>query len=233
MKFLWLILGVIGVGLILLITNHEQGSVLGIQNDRFASVLYMGIWAAVLSAAIIPRQGGFRAAARNAVIWLAIILALMAGYVYRYELQDIGSRLTAGLIPGSPISRTSNEGREQVMLIRSQNGHFQVNAKTNGADIGFLVDTGASSIVLTHDDAIAAGIDPDSLTYSITISTANGTTTAAPYTISTLDIGDIKRDRLKALIAKKGDLDTSLLGMSYLKTLWSFEIRGDRLVLTD
>ena len=233
MRALWIILGVVGAALILLILNHDQGSILGIQNDKFASAMFMGIWAVVIGAAIIPRGGGLGAAARNAVVWLIIILVLMAGYVYRFDLQDIGSRMTAGLIPGSPVSSQSSDGRDQILLIRSNNGHFEADSMVNGKPIRFLVDTGASSVILSHSDAIAAGIDVDGLSYSIPVSTANGMTRAARLTINSLDIGDLKRDRVPAMVAQEGNLDVSLLGMSYLETLWSFEIRGDRLILTD
>jgi len=233
MRALWIILGVVGAALILVILNHDQGSILGIQNDKFASAMFMGIWAVVIGAAIIPRGGGLGAAARNAVVWLIIILVLMAGYVYRFDLQDIGSRMTAGLIPGSPVSSQSSDGRDQILLIRSNNGHFEADSMVNGKLIRFLVDTGASSVILSHSDAIAAGIDVDGLSYSIPVSTANGMTRAARLTINSLDIGDLKRDRVSAMVAQEGNLDVSLLGMSYLETLWSFEIRGDRLILTD
>src|SRR5680860_596391 len=114
MNALWLILGIIGAGLIVLILNHDQGSILGMANDQFARALILGIWGSVIAAAIIPRSGDWRKAARNMALWIAIFLTLMGGYVYRYELQDIASRLSAGLVPGSPISSTALDGRHQV-----------------------------------------------------------------------------------------------------------------------
>ena len=233
MRGLWIILGVIGAGLILLIVNHDQGSFLGMRNDQFASVVFMGVWATLIGAAVIPRAGGMGTAARNAVIWIGIILVLMAGYVYRFELQDIGSRLTAGLIPGSPVSGQTSDGRNQVMIIRGSDGQFGVRVDINGRETRFLVDTGASVVVLTHDDAVAAGIDIDGLAFNIPVSTANGRTMAARITIGSLEIGDVSRERIAALVAQSGNLEISLLGMSFLNTLWSFEIRGDRLILTD
>ena len=232
MKAIWIILGLIGAGLILLILNHDQGSVFGMENNMFASLLFYGVWGTVIGAAVLSR-GSLAQNARNATIWLGIILALMTGYVYRYELQDFGSALTAGLIPGSPVSGQNSDGRGQVMVVRSANGHFEIDAAVNGESTRFLVDTGASSIVLTARDAERAGIDTASLTFSTPIMTANGSTTAAPVTLGTLDIGEIRRDRVRALVAQDGNLDTSLLGMNFLETLWSFEIRGDRLILTD
>jgi len=233
MRGLWIILGLIGATLILLIINHDRGSFLGMSNDQFASAMFLGIWATLIGAAIIPRSGGLGAAARNAAIWIMLILVLMAGYVYRFDLQDIGSRLTAGLIPGSPVSSQTSDGRSQVMLIRDRNGHFEVTAQVNGASMRFLVDTGASSVVLSHQDAVRAGIDVQSLSYTIPVSTANGMTQAARARLNTLDIGEIRRNNLAVMVARDGNLSTSLLGMNYLETLWSFEMRGDRLILTE
>ncbi len=232
MRGLWIILGLVGAALILLIINNDQGSFMGMSNDQFASAMFLGIWATLIGAAIIPRSGGLGAAARNAAIWIIVILVLMAGYVYRFDLQDIGSRMTAGLIPGSPVSSQTSDGRNQVMLIRDNNGHFEVTAQVNGQAIRLLVDTGASSVVLTHEDALRAGIDVASLSYSIPVSTANGMTQAARARLNALDIGEIRRNNLAVMVAREGNLSTSLLGMNYLETLWSFEIRGDRLILT-
>lgn len=233
MRALWIILGIIGAGLILLILNHEEGRVFGLESGRFAQLLFLGVWGTVIGAAILPRSGGLGEMARNIAIWLVIILFLMGGYVYRYELQDIASRMTAGIIPGSPVSITAANGRQQVMVTRARNGQFQVAANINGTPLDLMVDTGAGAVVLTHDDAQAAGIDTTRLSYSVTVSTANGRTTAAPVTLATLDIGDIRRDRIRALVAQPRALEVSLLGMNFLETLWSFEIRGDRLILTD
>jgi aspartyl protease family protein len=233
MRALWIILGIIGAGLILLILNHDRGSFLGMQNDTFASVLFMGIWATIIGAAIIPRAGGLGAAARNAAIWIAIILVLMAGYVYRFDLQDIGSRMTAGLIPGSPVSSQSIDGRQQVMIIRGNNGQFGARASVNGTQTGFLVDTGASAVVLTYEDAERAGIDVERLSYTIPVSTANGMTSAARVSIGAIQLGNLERENIGAMVAQKGDLAISLLGMTFLNSLWSFEVRGDRMILTD
>ncbi|MGI9400782.1 MAG: TIGR02281 family clan AA aspartic protease [Rhizobiaceae bacterium] len=232
-NLLWIILGVIGAGCILLILNHDSGTVFGMENDQFASVIWFGVWGVVLASAIIPRPGQWRNFARNCVLWLAIFLVTMAGYMYRYELQDVVSRLTGGLMPGSPIAEISADGREQALLIRSRGGHFEAVGSVDGAPIRFLVDTGASVIVLSNRDAADAGIAVDNLIYSAPVMTANGRTTAARVTLDELSIGEIRRDGLPAMVARPGALEQSLLGMSFLSTLTSFEFRGDRLLLTD
>ena len=92
---------------------------------------------------------------RGVAMWLAIILVLVAGYQYRYELQDVASRVTAGLIPGSPLSITDADGRATVMMEKRPSGHFEVRGSVQGAPIDFLVDTGATSTVLTAEEPAA------------------------------------------------------------------------------
>lgn len=233
MNIIWILLGLLGGACILLMVNHDAGSTFGIENEKFASMVWLTLWGAVVGAAILPRQGGLRSAARNLTIWIAIIALLMAGYVYRYELQDIASRISGGIVPGSPIVATDSDGRSTTMLIGSPNGQFSARGQVNGSNVNFLVDTGANVVVLTQQDARAADIDPDELQYSVPVTTANGRTTAARIRIDSLIVGEIERRQVPALVARAGALETSLLGMSFLSTLSSFEFRGDRLVLTD
>ncbi len=233
MNFLWLILGIIGAAALLLVLNHDAGTVFGMDNDQFGSAVFYSVWALVVAAAIFPRRARWRDVARNAVLWLAIILVLMAGYLYRYDLQDVGARLSGGLIPGSPISQADEAGRMRITLIRGNDEHFHARSGVNGATVDFLVDTGASTVVLSDADARRAGFDPEQLSYTMPVTTANGRTTAARVNIDTLDIGEIRRENVVAMVARPGSLDTSLLGMNFLSTLTSFDFRGDRLILTD
>lgn len=233
MSALWIILGLIGAACILLILNHDTGVVMGMESNSFANLVWFGIWGTVVGAAILPRAGQWRAAARNLMIWLVVTVMLMTAYVYRYELQDVASMLTAGIVPGSPISAVSADGRPTTLLIRTGNGHFSARGEVNGAPVPFVVDTGANVVVLTQEDAGSAGIETGNLVYSVPVITANGRTTAARIRIDGIRIGDIEREGVDALVARPGALETSLLGMSFLSTLHSFEFRGDRLLLTD
>lgn len=95
------------------------------------------------------------------------------------------------------------------------------------------VDTGASAVVLTYDDAAAADIDVNRLSYSLSVETANGSTNVAPVVIDHLQIGNIERDNVRALVSRPGDLSGSLLGMSFLDRLSGYSVRGDTLILVD
>ena len=215
MRLLWVLSAVTGGGALLLILNHDSGSVFGIAQNDFASLIFYGLWGLLVGAAILPRPGQWREAARNAIAWLAIILVLMAVYLYRFELQDIASRISAGIIPGSPISASSKDGRQQVSLLRTDDGHYIARGMANGVVTGFLVDTGATIVVLSESDAKSAGFDTGALSYDFPVDTANGSTTAAQVSLDSLEIGTIKRRDVRAMVARAGSLDTSLLGIEF------------------
>ena len=187
----------------------------------------------LIGSAVFGRGTGIYETLKQLGIWVLIILMLMAGYVFRFDLQDIASRFSGGIIPGSPISTSDQNGRNTVTLIRSDNGHFEAAAGVNGQTIRFLVDTGATAIVLSARDAQAAGIDPNQLNFSIRTQTANGTGRAARATIDAFYLGGIERRNMSVLVAEPGRLGQSLLGQQFLESLHSYEKRGDRLTLRD
>jgi len=94
-----------------------------------------------------------------------------------------------------------------------------------------VLDTGASSVVLTNDAARAAGLPIEMVKYTVMVETANGRTQAAPVTLDRLAVGNVVERSVPALIAQPGQLRRSLLGMSFLNRLQSWEVRGDKLVM--
>jgi aspartyl protease family protein len=117
--------------------------------------------------------------------------------------------------------------------MRSRGGQFAVRARVDDVPVTMLIDTGASFVTLTLVDATGTGVDPASLAFTVPIRTANGVIRAAPITIGKLVVGTIVRENLRALVTPPDTLSQSLLGMSFLETLESFAISGDRLVLND
>jgi aspartyl protease family protein len=232
-RSLWIIIAVLGGGLILLIVNDSSGETFGMSNDAFGQTLYLGVWGAVVAAGILGSGMRFGYVARSLALWMLLILVFIAGYQYRYELQDFASRVTAGLVPGSPLSITDRDGNHTVMLDKLSNGHFGTRAVINGAAINVLVDTGATSTVLTAADARRAGFDTSKLSFTILVSTANGMARAAQVTADEVSIGAIVRRRVPMLVAESNALDQTLLGMNFIGTLSGFDVRGDRMILRD
>ena len=159
MNVLWISLGILGALLIYLVLSDEGATTFGLSNSTFAQAAVLTIWAAIIGTAVIPRHGELKDFARNAAIWILIVLVLVFGYVFRYDLQDVASRMTAGLVPGSPRSVQSDDGQERVVLARATGQHFIAKMSINGKPVTLLVDTGATSTVLTERDAEKVGIE--------------------------------------------------------------------------
>jgi len=232
-RTLWIILIVIGVAVVLLMINNESGSTLGFVNEDFANLIWLGVLAAVIGAGLLRSGHRFGEMARSFGLWGLIVLALVAGYQYRYELQDFGSRVTAGLIPGSPLTLGMEDGRATVALDKGRGGHFEVRMAINGRPVQAIVDTGATTTILSAEDARAAGFDPDSLNYGVRISTANGVASAAAVRADEIAVGNITRSNMPVLVAAPGALGQSLLGMNFIGSLSGFDVRGDRMILRD
>ncbi|THK38606.1 TIGR02281 family clan AA aspartic protease [Ensifer sp. MPMI2T] len=233
MNRLIFLLAILAVGLALLIFNHESGQTFGINNDDFGRLVALGALAALLSAGILRSRGRLGEGLRLIFIWILIALALISVYVYRFELQSVGDRLLAGLMPGRAMVITDSEGQQEVVLQRRLDGQFAADATINGHKVSMLVDTGASSIALTYEDAERIGLDPANLSYTVAVLTANGRALAAPVTLSDIAIGPIERRNIRAMVAAEGKLDRSLLGMSFLSTLDFLQMRTDELRLRD
>jgi len=118
-----------------------------------------------------------------------------------------------------------------VALQRGWGGHFSVEADVNGTSVRMVVDTGASAVVLTEDDAESIGLKTDGLSYDASIETANGSTSAALVVLDEVRVGSIVRNNVRALVTR--DLSVSLLGMTFLNTLSEVSMGSDELVLKD
>jgi aspartyl protease family protein len=112
-------------------------------------------------------------------------------------------------------------------------GHFFTTAYIEHAPIQVLVDTGASLVALSYDDAEEAGLRPWTLTFDMPISTANGQTEAARVTLGRVEIDNILVRDVEAVVLPKGAFDGTLLGMSFLNKLSGFKVEDGRLQLSD
>ncbi|MBX4870783.1 TIGR02281 family clan AA aspartic protease [Rhizobium bangladeshense] len=228
-----LFLVVIGIGLAVLILNDDRGRILGMQSEEFGRFIYLLPIALMLSAGVWASRRSVGETMRQMMIWLVIILALVTVYLYRQEALGVGNRVLAGLLPGRAVVVMTSEGGEEIILHKLLNGHFEAEVNVNGQTVKMLVDTGASMVALSHEDAERIGIDLTRLTYSMTVMTANGRTRAAPITLDQVSIGPIVRNNLAATVAEDGRLDQSLLGMSFLETLGSLQMQTDELRMRD
>ncbi len=193
----------------------------------FSSMTINVVIAVVVGVAMIVMfREQFSQALKAAALWLAIALALLVGYTYRMELRTVADRVMAEVVPGWASSKG-----QTVEIARSRGGDFSVRAQVNGARVSMMLDSGASTVVLTQEAAKAAGLPLEVLQYTTSVETANGRTRAAPVTLDRLTIGNIVERSVPALIAQPGQLKSNLLGMTFLNRLESWEVRGDKLLL--
>jgi len=128
-----------------------------------------------------------------------------------------------------PMQSVVSEDR--IELPRAPDGHYYLTAQVNGEPIRFVVDTGASQIVLGQSDAERIGIDTGRLAYLGRAYTANGEVRTAPVRLNSVEVGPVRHEDVRAVV-NEGEMSGSLLGMSYLQRFSSIEITGGKLVLT-
>jgi len=214
-------------GALMIVVVRNGGAMAGLDDHQQLSLLYrIGLLILVASALARMFRGRFAAATRMAMMWVAVALVLAIGYTYRFELRDVANRVLAELVPGRAAAR----GRT-VELARTGSGDFQIATKVNGERVAMVLDTGASTVMLTRDAAIAAHLPIEMIKYNVNVETANGRTYAAAVIIDSIAVGGIVEHAVPALIAQPGTLKTSLLGMSFLSRLDGWEVRGDRVVM--
>lgn len=229
---LYVVLGILLTAIVLLVLNHESGQVAGLQSEDFARLAWgAALVAAVGSALLFSYRGRLGSALRHALIWVALALLLVIGYAYRADFEQIGRRLLSEVAPGYAVEGRSASGATEIRIRRRLDGHFAANVEVNGTTIPMLVDTGASTITLSHQDAERIGFDTGNLSYSVQVSTANGRTSAAPVRLDRVSIGSVSRPGLRALIARPGALGESLLGINFLSSIGSYSVSGDELIL--
>jgi aspartyl protease family protein len=118
-----------------------------------------------------------------------------------------------------------------VQIARGQGGEFALQAKINGVNAPMVIDTGATSVVLSYETAKAIGLPLELLEYDVDVETAGGHTKAARLTLDRLAIGKLVERSVPALVVPHGQMKTNLLGMSFLDRLESWEVRADSLRL--
>jgi aspartyl protease family protein len=228
----WIAIFILALGTMLLVST-DAGTIAGLDSATFA-YLAMGLALLVFIGGGLSWRYSGRAGAmfRDAVTWVALGLALVTLYSYRDVLLPIAARVAGELVPGSAmVVEESANGPAEVRIRRRLDGHFLATVDVNEKPISMVVDTGASTIVLRPEDAVKAGIDIDQLTYTVPVLTANGRTVTARVRLDTVAIGPLERQKVQALVAKPGALTESLLGMSFLSRLRSYEFSGDFLTL--
>lgn len=132
--------------------------------------------------------------------------------------------------PAPATAVTADQGWNTIAVARDASGHYRVEAMVNGAAVTFLVDTGATHVVLSPADAARVGLGAGRLRFAARGQTANGTVALAPVTLREIRLGQLSRRDVPAMV-NGAPMAVSLLGMSFLAGLPGWEAKGDRLLL--
>lgn len=194
-------------------------------SDALARLLYLGLLGGVIGGYfLLSNRHRMGAMAQQASIWGLIFVGVVAGYGLWSDIrQDVMPRQAV-------FTETGPGGAARIEVPRAADGHYYLTLQISGTPVNFIVDTGASDVVLSREDAQRIGLEPDSLTYLGRAGTANGMVRTARVVLNDVRLGPLQDDRLTAWVSQ-GDMPGSLLGMAYLDRFGRIEIANGRLVL--
>ena len=158
-----------------------------------------------------------------------IVIAATLGAVVAYKDPEQVARASDTV--SELLRRRALQPTRAVQIARGSSGEFVLRARINGVSAPMVIDTGATSVVLTYETAEAAGLPLELLDYDVDVETAGGHTRAARLTLDRLAIGKLVERSVPALVVPHGQMKTNLLGMSFLDRLESWEVHPDRLLL--
>lgn len=189
-------------------------------SEQIASLAFLGLMgAAIAGSYIAANRGNLGRMTQQALIWGMIFVGIIAGYGL---WGDISRDVTG---------RHAVIGADTIQVPRARDGHYYLTLDVNGVPVNFVVDTGASQIVLSQEDARRIGFTPEDLRFLSSAQTANGTVATAPVRLDSVALGPFTDRGLRAVV-NGGEVFGSLLGMDYLGLYDRIEIAQDRLVLT-
>ncbi|TMV13559.1 retropepsin-like aspartic protease family protein [Arenibacterium halophilum] len=185
-----------------------------------ASLIYLLLLGAALAFwFFIQNRDSLNKKLQQAALWALIFVGAIAAY----GLWDDISR--------SGMSARISAETGEITVPRSADGHYYLTLQVNDTPIRFVVDTGATDMVLTRADAVTAGVDPGDQGFSGRARTANGTVRVAPVRLGTVAIGPVQDRNVRASV-NDGEMDTSLLGMTYLHRFSSIQITNGEMILS-
>ncbi|MGA0371420.1 MAG: retropepsin-like aspartic protease family protein [Paracoccaceae bacterium] len=189
------------------------------END-FSRLIYLSVLVvAILGSVLISRRGAYGKMFRQAGVWLLIFMGLVAIVASWQDIRQSGQTMSF------------QQSEDSAIIIPKEiDGHFHLTVTINDRPIEFLVDTGASDIVLTREDAARVGFDPNRLDYWGMANTANGTVRLATIRLETVRLGEFIDKNIRASV-NKAPMEKSLLGMRYLSKFRAIEISNDQMIL--
>jgi aspartyl protease family protein len=192
-----------------------------LNGDQIANLLFLILLGSVISFwFFIQNRKRLNHTLQQAAIWGLIFLGVVAGYGLWSDIRQ-----------DALLTHSIDAASGEISVPRAPDGHYYLNLSVNGTPIRFVVDTGATDMVLTQDDARRAGVALNERDFYREARTANGVVAVAPVTLNEVALGPLRDTGVPASV-NAGEMDTSLLGMRYLERFSRIEIRGNEMVLT-
>jgi aspartyl protease family protein len=210
----WLLILVGATVALVFVLNELYPGALDDPESRFYLLTRIG-WVALIGSSVIgAARFDPKTALRQAAVWLAIFLGLVGVYSFKNDAAYIGQRFMGALSPTQGVAHDDGT----LSFDAGPDGHFYIQALVNGGRVTFMVDTGATDVVLAPDDARRIA------------ETANGTVSGAAIRLDSLAIGSIAMNRLPATV-NGADMSDSLLGMEFLNRLHGWRVENGVLTL--
>lgn len=219
-------LGLLGAAALLLVVLMTVFPGQASQLDLTQAAMLIGWLGLASSGLLYSRRYRAGQVIRNLAIWATAVGVIVTVYTFRGDIVAGANRVLAEIAPGYAVANADHE----IAVRAAGDGHFYVMGQVNGAPVRFVVDTGASDVVLNRQDAARAGVDVNALKFNAAGETANGVGYNAAYTIPQLEVGPIHMGSVAGSV-NGAPLSTSLLGMTFLSRLQSFEFKGDTLIM--
>ncbi len=192
----------------------------GVDGDEFGRLIYLVLLVAVIGGSfLLSNRQSMGKMAQQASIWGLILVGMAAGYGLWSDIRGAEPRQAVVTEAG------------QIEVPRARDGHYYLTLQINGEPVEFMVDTGATDVVLSRPDAERVGIETDTLAYTGEARTANGAVRTARVRLEDVQVAGFDEGGMVAWV-NDGDMDISLLGMSYLRQFSRMEFVGNKLVLT-
>lgn len=189
--------------------------------DDFGRLIYLVLLGAVIASwFFVQNRQSMGKTLQQAALWGLIFIGFVAAYgLWENIKSDHATQVSY-----------QDENTEVITLVRQSDGHFYATLSISGTEIDFLVDTGATDVVLSQRDAEKLGINVNELQFLGTANTANGPVKTALVQLRDIEFEGLVTDALPAYV-NQGELNTSLLGMAYLNQMASIEIIGNKMLL--
>lgn len=226
----WIVITIIAIaatGVVVMLLSQARPGSLDDRDSQIRLTALIALLAWVVSGLYLRRERvPLLRWVRHGAVWLALGALLVLGYSFRGDATALWNRLLAELIPGMAVETAPGT----VMLQQSQGGHFRVDAVVDGVSLHMLVDTGATLVTLSPQDAQRLGIDLGRLVFSQSFQTANGDGLGAPVRLREIRIGPIVLRDVRASV-NRAPMDASLLGQSFLNRLSGYAVSDGTMTL--